>query len=122
MSTPTFTLGGNVLLFTQGIQLPSNKPRNKIQVSDRTAGGTLQVEDLGASYQELVLNLRGLFKSKYIELEAWFDNISNGALNTFTYEDEEATSYTVRLLTNPLNFLENRNGFFDGDLLLEVIA
>ena len=121
MATPTFTLGGNTLLFTQGIQLPSNTPRTKIQVEDRTAGGNLQIEDLGVGYQRLILNFRGLLKAKYIELEAWFDIIADGKANTFTYEDELANSFTVRLMTNPLDFIENRNGFLDGDLELEVI-
>ena len=122
MAIPTFTLGGNTLLFTQGIQLPSNTPRHKIQVEDRTAGGTLQIEDLGIEYQRKILNFSGMLKAKYAELETWYDTIANGKLNTFTYSDEEANSFTVRMMTNPLNFMENRNGFFDGDLELEVIT
>lgn len=121
MATPTFTLGGNTLLFPQGIQLPSNTPRTKIQVEDRTSGGTLQIEDLGVGFQRLILNFRGLLKAKYVELEAWFEDIADGKANTFTYENEIGSSFTVRLMTNPLDFIENRNGFLDGDLELEVI-
>lgn len=122
MAIPTFTLGGNVLQFTQGIQLPSNSPKHKIQVDDRTAGGTLQIEDLGVSYQRKILNFRGMLKAKYAELETWHDTIANGKANTFTYSDEVGDSFTVILMTDPLNFLENRNGFLDGDLELEVVA
>ena len=121
MATPTFTLGGDTLLFTQGIQLPSNTPRTKVQVEDRTAGGSLQIEDLGVSYQRFFLHFNGLLKAKYVELEDWFENIADGKANSFTYSNELGDSYTVRLMTNPLDFLENRNGFLNGVLELEVI-
>lgn len=122
MAIPKFVLGINTLEFPQGIQLPSRTPRHKVQVNDRTAAGTLQVEDLGADYRRFYLDFVGLPKTKYAELETWWDTISEGAKNTFTYYDELANTHTVRLLTNPLDFPENRNGFLDGSLLLEVVS
>jgi len=122
MVTPRFDLGAYSLVFTNGIQLPSSEPINKSQAIDRTAGGTLRREDLGVTWRRRELNFRGITKAKYIELETWFDIRADGAKNSFTYTDETGATMTVVIVSPTLDFKETRNGFLDGDLVLEVIS
>ena len=103
------------------INYPLDDTREKHQVRDRTAGGQLQVEDLGVpTIRQIPLNLVLLDQStKAAILDLW-DNFADGALNTFTYTDKDANNYTVRMLTNPYRFPEDPPGRYSGTLLLEV--
>ncbi len=121
MANPKFTLGANELQFSQTIVYPVRKPHEKIQVTDRTAGGTLQVEDLGIDIRRRPLVFNGLPKTDYDNLMNWYDTICDGAMNAFTYTDYEGNDYTVRMLTNPLDFKELPQQLYRGHLLLEIV-
>ena len=120
MATPQFTLGVQTLLFTDGIQLPGRRPLEKMQALDRTAGGDLQVEDLGVTVRRFPLVLRGIDAAKMAELETWFDTIADGATNSFTYSDENGTDYTVLWVSSILDFRQIEPGIYTGDIMLEV--
>ncbi len=117
-----FVLGANSLTFTKGIQYPVAKPVEKMQVIDRTAAGTLQVEELGVTVRSFPIVFKNLPLADYQALVTWHDSIANGAQNTFTYYNEEGTAYTVRLLTTKLDFLQTSYQRFGGELLLEVVG
>ena len=121
MAAPKFVLGGNTLQFSRGIRFPVAKPHEKLQVTDRTAGGSLQIEELGIDIRTRRLVFRNLPQADYDALCTWYDTIAAGALNNFTYFDEDGVSMTVRMLTNPLDFQETAHQRFAGELLLEVI-
>lgn len=120
--TPRFVLGANILQFSRGIRYPVSRPVEKIQVVDRTASGSLQIEDLGATIRTFPLVFRGLPRVDYDLLITWHDSICNGAANTFTFYNEEGTAYTVRMLTTKIDFVETSSQRFDGEILLEVVG
>ena len=122
MANPKFTSGANELQFSRGLVYPVHKPHEKIQVTDRTAGGTLQVEDLGIDMHTRSLVFKKLPQTDYDSLRTWYDTICDGAANTFTYTDEDGNADTVRMLTNPLDFREVFHQKFSGELLLEIVA
>jgi hypothetical protein len=123
MSTPKFTLGAATLEFTGGIQLPGRRPLEKIQARDRTAAGSLQVEDLGvASIRRFPLVIRGIDSAKMAELETWWNTIAEGGLNSFTYSDEEGVDYTVLWTDDQLDFTQLEPDIFEGEINLEVVG
>ena len=119
---PKFELGANVLQFTKGIRYPVSRPVEKIQVIDRTGGGSLQIEELGITISTFPIVFRGLPLADYQGLKTWHNTISNGAANQFTYYDEEGVAHTVRLLTTKIDFTETSYHRFAGELLLEVVG
>lgn len=121
MAKPKFVLGANVLQFSRGLRFPVEKPHEKLQVTDRTAGGSLQVEDLGINIKTRLLVFKNLPQADYDALCNWFDVIANGAFNSFTYYDEDGQAMTVRMLTSPFNFPETSHQRFSGELLLELV-
>ena len=119
---PRFVLGANVLNFTRGIRYPVSKPVEKVQVVDRTAAGTLQVEDLGATIRTFPLVFRGLPLADYQALMAWHDTICIGAAVPFTFYNEDGDAHTVRCLTTKIDFQQTSYHRFAGELLLEVVG
>jgi len=121
MANPKFVLGGDTLQFSRGLLYPVSKPHAKIQVTDRTAGGSLQVEDLGIDVHTRRLQFKNLPQADYDGLINWNDVICDGAKNSFTYHDEDENTMTVVMLTNPIDFQETYHQRFSGELLLEVV-
>jgi hypothetical protein len=119
---PKFVLGANELQFSKGIRYPLKRPVEKIQVIDRTGGGTLQVEDLGATIRTFPIVFRSLPLADYQALLSWHDTIANGAANVFTYYDEAGIARSVRMLSTTLDFTETSYQRFAGELLLEVVG
>jgi hypothetical protein len=119
---PRFVLGGNELQFSRGIRYPIARPVEKIQVIDRTGGGSLQVEELGVTIRTFPIAFRGLPLADYQALITWHGTIANGAANSFSYYDEEGNAHTVRMLTTKLDFQETSFQRFTGELLLEVVG
>jgi len=122
MAYPKFELGASELQFSRGLLYPVVKPHAKVQATDRTAGGTLQVEDLGVDIHTRQLTFKSLPQADFDALRTWYDSICDGARNTFTYYDEDGNDYTVRMLTNPLDLEETYHQRFSGKLLLEVVS
>lgn len=119
MPNPVFTLGANVINFSKGQDYPVESPREQLQVVDRTAAGTLEVETLGATIQRLMVAFSNLSAAEYAALKNWFDNVSAGAANAFTYTDGDGVDHTVRWV-NQFNFRETKAGF-SGSIELEEV-
>lgn len=117
-----FVLGASSLTFSRGIQYPVQKPVEKMQVIDRTGGGTLQVEDLGVTIRQFPIVFKSLPLVDYQALLIWHNQIANGAANTFTYYDEEGITSQVKLLTTRIDFRQTSFQRFGGELLLEVVG
>ena len=122
MANPIFTLGGDSISFSSNITFPGRRSQERLQATDRTAGGTLIVEDLGSTVSRRTLYFNDLSAADMASLITWHDTISNGAANSFTYTDEDGSSMTVRLLTNPLSFEEFFTDHYRGSLVLEVVS
>lgn len=119
---PRFVLGANSLQFTRGIRYPVSRPVEKMQVIDRTGGGSLQVEELGVTIRTFPIVFRNLPLADYQNLKTWHETICNGAANPFTYYDEEGNAHTVRMLTTKIDFPETSYHRFAGELLLEAVG
>ena len=121
MAKPKFVSGINELQFSRGMQYPVAKPIELMQAVDRTAAGTLEVENQGGSIRTRPLPFRNLPKDDYDNLVIWFTTICNGAENPFTYFDEQGQSMTVLMLTSPFDFKETSYQRYSGELLLELV-
>lgn len=119
MANPIFSLGENVLTFPKAPIYPDRAPRERVQAMDRTAGGSLQVESLGAVIAKRSPRWRNLTAAFVASLQNWFDVIANGAANAFTYTDDTGAAMTVRWV-NGFDFEEGRAGF-SGTIELEII-
>jgi hypothetical protein len=118
MALPRFDLDASSLIFSKGIRYPVNRPLQKVQAIDRTAAGTLQIESLGIEIKRLTLRFENLETSDYTGLLNWFQNVCNGAANSFTYTDDESNAYTVNWV-NDFNFIEEKAGY-NGTIELEI--
>lgn len=123
MANPKFTLTGvSDLEFGRGLLYPVEKPQQVVQVVERTAAGSLQVENLGVTVHTRVLRLRGLSGTVFADLRTWHESVAEGALNEFTYVDETGASQTVRWLDDTLNAPQYWNGRYSVEILLEVVS
>ena len=123
MANPKFTKTGySDLEFGRGLLYPVEKPQRLTQVVERTAGGSLQVENLGVTINTRVLRLRGLSAAVFTALRTWHSATAQGAVNTFTYVDEDGSSNTVRWLDDTLNAPEYFNNRFSVEILLEIVS
>lgn len=120
MANPKFSLGANLLVFSKGINYPVRAPLTRVQAIDRTAGGSLQVEALGAGIARLYLDFSNLTAADIAGAENWFNNIANGAANAFTYTDMDEAAFWVRWI-NGLDFVEQPAGY-NGSIELEVVG
>lgn len=108
--------------FGASIRYPVEKPQQAVQATDRTAGGTLVVENLGVYTQRRVLQLVGLSAAVVLSLRNWHQNIAVGAANEFTYVDESGSSNTVVWVDDEFNPLLNNNDTYSAVINLEVTA
>ena len=121
MAAIKFELGGVALQFSKGIQYPVQKPVEKSQVIDRTAGGDLQVEELGVTIRQLPVEFKGLPLEDYTALMHWHEHVCNGAEKEFTYFDEEGDPHTVKMLTTKIDFRQVSYHRYSGGLILEIM-
>lgn len=114
--------GYSDLNFGRSLTYPVERLQTVSQVLDRTAGGTLQVENLGVTTSTRRLRLTHLTQAVYDSLVTWHSTVAQGAVNTFTYNDENGDSHTVRWLDDTLNAPEYRNGRFSVEITLEIVT
>jgi hypothetical protein len=119
MPNPVFTLGANVITFHKGPDYPVRTPREQLQVLDRTAAGTLEIETLGAMIETLPVSFSNLTAAEYAALANWFENVSQGAANAFVYSDADGIDHDVRWV-NGFDFQETKSGF-SGTIELEIV-
>jgi len=122
MANPKFVSGSNVLQFSKGLRYPLAKPIEMTQVIDRTAAGTLQVENLGSNIARCTLLFTHLPLADYQALVDWYLNIAVGAANAFTYYDEEGGSQLIKLISSALDFKQTKYRQFAGELLVEMVG
>lgn len=116
-----FYLGDNVLVFDDPSQYPGVSPLEKIQTIDRSADGSLHVEDFRTSIRGRELTFTNMSKADYEGLLNWFDNVANGAANSFYFEDEKGATNEVVISTNVYSFSETSYELYSGSLSLEYV-
>jgi len=117
-----FELGADVLQFPHNMSTPILKPLEKLQAIDRSDGGTLQVEDLGIDIRRRTLVFNAIPSATVVLLENWFDNIADGAMNEFSYFDEDDNELIVKILSPIFDFPQFDEDWCSGELLLEVVG
>ena len=115
-----FILDTNELEFDTPSQYPGVEPIEKIQAIDRAADGDIKVENFKVSIKSRTLTFTDLPKTVYDQLRFWFDVVSDGAANTFTFIDEEGLSQTVRITSNIYSFQQTSFQLYAGTITLEI--
>ena len=93
-----FTFGPIELVFIEGASYPSQKEIEKFQVSERTAAGILQTEELGITLRRRILVFENMNKTDHDAIENWFDVVVNGAQYEFDFEDERGFTGAVKFV------------------------
>lgn len=95
-----FTFGSSQLVFLEGASYPATRDIEKLQVSDRTAAGISQTEELGITLRRRILSFVDMPKVDHDGMKDWFDNVVNGAQYAFDFEDERGFSGVVKFVEN----------------------
>ena len=114
-----FVFGQNELQFKEGASYTAPRPIEKMQVSDRTASGLLQVEELGITLRRRILNFDFMLKEDHDNLENWFDNIVNGAEHAFDFTDERGYVGEVKIINSIFDSRETDFELYSVSLTLE---
>lgn len=121
MAKIKFVSGATEVQFEVNISYPARRPIEKVQVLDRTASGKLRVESYGVNIETFPLLFVDISENDYDALRSFFDVTANGALNSFTYYDEEGVTHTVRFVDNILDFSQTDINRYSGELTLESV-
>lgn len=114
-----FVYEGNTLQFEDGAEYPATRRAELMQVQDRTAAGTLQVEDLGIAINSRVLYFTLMTKNDYDALIDWYLNIVNGASKVFEFTDEYGIVRNAIIIDSFLEFNEVSLNRYSGQFTVE---
>jgi hypothetical protein len=117
-----FTYGSQTLDFERMATRPTVQPIEPVQVVDRTAAMTLQVENLGPMVKTRILDFYMMPKSDHDQLRYWFEAVAGGAAVAFDYEDETGETHTVRIISDRFRFEEITPDAYSGSLTLERVG
>jgi len=92
----------------------------KRQTISRTQGGNVRVHDLGVDTYELRLSFEMLTASEKADLQSFFDSDVDGAMETWTYTDENGNTYTARFLDAELAITKTMNDMYEAQVRIEV--
>ncbi len=112
---------GVEFIFLHGADYPVSAPLEKIQALDRAESGKTEVEQLGPSIATRTIAFGKMCQTDYLGLKNWFDTIANGAVNSFTFEDELGVTGQVIIISNVYDFVEIRHEVYAGNLILEYV-
>ena len=123
MAAPQFQKSGYSTITLSKVIFPLRRPQTKVQVIERTAGGAIQVENLGVTLHTRVLPMARMTDAEVAALRTWHDTTANGAVNTFTFVDEDSTSHTVRWIDDTLDPPEVApGGRHNAEITLEIVS
>lgn len=107
-------------VFENPSQYPSRSPVEMMQVSDRTAAGTLRVETYAKPIKKRVLNFIDMSLYDYQGLLNFYLNVVNGMEIKFSFEDERESIFSVSFQDRIINFQETSFNRFSGSITLEI--
>ena len=119
--TLAFQLGFAQIVFPCGRLYPVREPRERLQVVSRTAGGTLRVQDKGLSTRTIYITVNKLPLTTFEALRDWYDEVSVGALSTFTFYDESGAPRQVKWI-GPFGLEQEGFNRYGGEIQLEEIV
>jgi len=122
-SLPIFSKSGiTSYTFQKGPFLPHKRPIRQHQNVGVSGGNQVKVANKGSATQEIEIVLNRISLTSYNNLLTFLqDSAVNYALNTFTYTDQDANTYTVRLWNHKgLDFPLVKGGFYNIRMLLIV--
>jgi hypothetical protein len=123
MAKPIFTKSGNAyspFTFEKSRFLPANQPITPRQLIGIATGGVVKVADVGDPDEFFEIVINRVSKTNRDNLLGFLqDSTVNYSLYTFTFIDENSTSYTVRLWNvKGLDFPMVRGGLYNIKLTL----
>jgi len=116
-----FTSGVYELDFEDNAQYPATRELEKMQAVERGAEGTVHVETFGIRKQRRTLVFELMQQTDYDAFMNWFDNIADGAKNTFDFEDEKGNIGEVRFISTTLTMDETDFNSYSGKVVLEYV-
>lgn len=114
----SFYYQDQVLTPSSGVSYPLQEQKEYLQSIGYSAGGQIYVSTKGIQRSIFPLTFHKLLSADYEALEYWFNSITQGASNPFLFLDGQGNSLTVRLISNPLELKEEKEGLYSGQLLL----
>lgn len=123
MAKPQFTKTANAytpFTFEKARFLPANQPITPRQLIAVAGGGRVKVTDLGDPDEFFEIRINRVSETNRNNLLGFLQDATvNYSLYTFTFIDEDSTSYTVRLWdTDGLDFPKVRGGLYNIKLIL----
>lgn len=112
---------GQSIAFKHGSSYGGDTTHYQTQVIDRTAAGTLQVEDLGVAYKQKTVVFEAMTNDDYVQLMEFFDITVDGAMKEFTFRDEFNDTYTARFVQTSLSFKRINFCMWAGSFVLECV-
>jgi len=111
----------NTFQFEAGGDYPAQRKNKVFQVVDRSAGGTLHVENLGIQTRNRVITFNLMPKVDYDGLVDWFYNVVNGGEIDFEFTDEYGETGTVKMMDDEIDFAETSLHVYSGSITLEYV-
>ena len=121
MTLLKFEYNGDVLEFIDGSDYPAKSTTELFQVQDRTAAGTVQIENLGITTGTRTLNFTLMTTSDYNMLMDWFLYTVNGGEKEFNFTDEYGITKPVRFISDKMEFTETYHNRHSGRVILEYV-
>jgi len=94
----------------------------KFQVLGRTRGGTRFNYDKGIDVEYLDIRLTYLTDAEKDDIEDFFNDESDGIMESFTFRDHEDVDWNVKFVNATLDFTEDRDSGWSIHLQLEVVS
>lgn len=107
------------------VTLPDPLPGTPVRavrrdVIGRTAGGTVYVYDRGVETYEAELAFQSLTDDEKTDLTDFFDDVTDGCGQAFTYSDSNGAARTARFLEPRLEFTKVSANVWDVRVRLEL--
>jgi hypothetical protein len=115
-SSPTTTLSMSNLA-----AYPFSLPKDKLQSTNLTPGGTPIIYNLGPQIEWIRMSLRNKTQSEVTSLSNFIENVTVFRENTFTFVDDRDTIHdSSRFWIDEIDFQEIFNDRFDEDILIRI--
>ena len=111
---------GSPLTLAKGRFLPANEPRTPNQSIGKAGGGQVKVANLGTTERFWRVKMNNVSKAARNALLNFLEHTNvNWTLNTFTFTDEDATDFTVRIWNvKGIDFPQVKGGLYNISFLL----
>ncbi|RJQ29221.1 hypothetical protein C4571_02185 [Candidatus Parcubacteria bacterium] len=112
-----FTQGATTVTLTRGPIFPYTPQTDKYQLIGRTAGNTIIVQELATQDSVYTFRFANVSDSDYADLYSFWNTTIDGANETFTFTDPDASAHTARWM-NGWKWEQTSEGRWAGEVTL----